>query len=67
MADSLEELKRKSVLSHRILTMTGSMGDITGHVFVRVPGSDEFLARCRNAEDWSPAYALAHRAASHGL
>ncbi len=58
MADSLEELKRKSVLSHRILTMTGSMGDITGHVFVRVPGSDEFLARCRNAEDWSPAYAL---------
>lgn len=58
MADSLEEIKRKSVLSHKILTMTGSMGDTTGHVMVRIPGTDEFLYRCRNnKEDVSPAYA----------
>src|SRR5205814_2817227 len=42
--------------SHRILTMTVSMGDMTCHVFVRVPGSDTFLARCRNGVDVSPAY-----------
>ena len=57
MADSLEEIKRKTVLSHKILTMTGSMGDMTGHVMVRLPGRDEFLYRCRNnKEDVSPAY-----------
>ena len=56
MADGLDDLKRKSVLAHRILTMTGSMGDTTGHVFVRVPGSNEMLARCRNEVDVSPAY-----------
>ena len=56
MADSIDDLKRKSVLAHRILTMTGSMGDITGHVFVREPGTNNFFARCRNATDWSPAY-----------
>ena len=56
MADDLRTLKEKCVLSHRILTMTGSMGDMTGHVFVRVPGTDTFLARCRNGIDVSPAY-----------
>jgi ribulose-5-phosphate 4-epimerase/fuculose-1-phosphate aldolase len=54
--DPLSELKRKSVLTHRILMMTGSMGDITGHVFVRVPGTNEFLVRCRNDSDWSPGF-----------
>lgn len=54
--DQLNELKRKCVLAHRILTMTGSMGDMTGHVFVRVPGTDTFLTRCRNGDDVSPAY-----------
>ena len=56
MADSLDELKEKAVLSHRILTMLGSMGDTTGHVFVRVPGADEFLSRCRDNVDVSPGY-----------
>jgi ribulose-5-phosphate 4-epimerase/fuculose-1-phosphate aldolase len=56
MAESIEELKEKSVLSHRILTMLGSMGDITGHVMVRVPGEDAFLARCRDNHDVSPGY-----------
>jgi ribulose-5-phosphate 4-epimerase/fuculose-1-phosphate aldolase len=54
--DQLSELKRMSVLTHRILMMTGSMGDITGHVFVRIPGTNEFLVRCRNDEDWSPGF-----------
>ncbi len=56
MADALQELKEKQVLSHRILTMLESMGDITGHVFIRVPGADEFMARCRNDYDVSPGY-----------
>ncbi|MEK7217198.1 MAG: class II aldolase/adducin family protein [Chloroflexota bacterium] len=57
MAESLVELKTKCALAHRILTMTGSMGDITGHVMVRIPGTNEFLYRCRNdRDDVSPAY-----------
>lgn len=56
MDDQFAELKRTSVLAHRILTMTGSMGDTTGHVFVRIPGTDEMLVRCRNDRDVSPAY-----------
>ena len=56
MADTLEELKRKGVLSHRILSMTGNMGAGTGHVFVRTPEGNEFLARSRHAGDTSPAF-----------
>jgi ribulose-5-phosphate 4-epimerase/fuculose-1-phosphate aldolase len=56
MASGLDELKEKIVLAHRMLAMTGSMVDVTGHVFVRVPESNDFLARCRNSEDWSPAF-----------
>lgn len=56
MAESIEELKEKAVLAHRILVMNRSMGDTTGHVFVRIPGTDEFLARCRNLRDQSPAF-----------
>jgi len=56
MAEAIEELKHKASMSHRMLAMTGSMNDTTGHVFVRVPGSDELLARCRSPRDWSPRY-----------
>ena len=56
MADDLGGLRRKTVLAHRILTMTGSMGDMTGHVFTRIPGTNEFLVRARNERDMSPAY-----------
>src|SRR5581483_9605121 len=56
MVDGIDALKRKAVLAHRVLTMTGSMGDITGHVFVRVPGSNELLARCRSDEDFGPGF-----------
>jgi ribulose-5-phosphate 4-epimerase/fuculose-1-phosphate aldolase len=59
MAGPLDELKQKSVQSHRILTMTGSMGDTTGHVMVRVPGSNQVLVRCRGEDDWSPVFARA--------
>jgi ribulose-5-phosphate 4-epimerase/fuculose-1-phosphate aldolase len=54
--ESLEELRKKAVQAHHILTMTGSMGDTTGHVFVRVPGKNELIARCRNNDDWSPGF-----------
>ena len=56
MADSLEVLKRKTVEGHHILAMTGNMGPLTGHVFVRAPGGDQFLARCRHEGDWSPTW-----------
>jgi ribulose-5-phosphate 4-epimerase/fuculose-1-phosphate aldolase len=57
MADSLEELKRKAALAHRILTMTGSMHDSTGHVMPRVGDTGEFLYRCRDGkEDNSPGF-----------
>ena len=65
MAESLDELKQKAALAHRVLAMTGSMNDTTGHVFVRTPGTNEMLARCRNPKDWSPRYveaAAMHRA-----
>jgi len=65
LAESLEELRHKAAQAHQILAMTGSMNDTTGHVFVRVPGSDELLARCRNPHDCSPRYvepAAMHRA-----
>ena len=42
MAESIEELKQKSVLAHRILVMNRSMGDTTGHVFVRVQERTNF-------------------------
>jgi ribulose-5-phosphate 4-epimerase/fuculose-1-phosphate aldolase len=54
--ESLDQLKTKAAQSHHILTMTGSMGDTTGHVFVRVPGKNELIARCRNDDDWSPGF-----------
>ena len=55
-SELVKELREKSVISHQLLVMTGSMGDMTGHVFVRIPETDEFLARCRNGTDVSPAY-----------
>jgi ribulose-5-phosphate 4-epimerase/fuculose-1-phosphate aldolase len=57
VAESLDELKEKGALAHRLLTMTGSMGDNTGHVMVRVPGTNNILVRCRSEEDWSPGLA----------
>jgi ribulose-5-phosphate 4-epimerase/fuculose-1-phosphate aldolase len=55
MAESLDELKMKSALAHRILAMTGSSAETSGHVFIRL-GENEMLVRCRNPHDWSPSY-----------
>lgn len=49
------QLKHTLMLSHRILSKTGSMGDITGHVMGRVPGANEMTVRCRNMHDVGPA------------
>ena len=56
MADSIGDLTRKTVLAHHILALTGNMGTTTGHVFVRVPGTDTFLARGRRDGDYSPTW-----------
>jgi len=57
MPPSLDDIKETLAQSHRILTMTGSMGDTTGHVMVRVPGANQVLVRCRSETDWSPGFA----------
>ena len=57
MVQSLDDLRETLAQSHRILTMTNSMGDTTGHVMVRVPGTDRILLRCRSETDWSPGFA----------
>jgi ribulose-5-phosphate 4-epimerase/fuculose-1-phosphate aldolase len=51
----VSEMKQSLVMSHRILSKTGSMGDVTGHVMVRGPGEDEMLVRCRSRSDMGPA------------
>ena len=57
MPESLQDLREKGALAHRVLTMTGSMGDMTGHVMTRVPDTNNILVRCRSEEDWSPGLA----------
>jgi ribulose-5-phosphate 4-epimerase/fuculose-1-phosphate aldolase len=57
LVQGMDELREKAALAHRILTATGSMGDNTGHVMVRVPGTNNILVRCRGEEDWSPGLA----------
>lgn len=59
MAESIDDLRQKAATAHRILAMTGSMNDSTGHVFVRIPGSEEMLARGRDAKETSPRYCSA--------
>ena len=59
MAESTDELRQKAAVAHRILALTGSMNDSTGHVFVRVPGTNTMLARGRDAKETSPRYTSA--------
>lgn len=56
MPDTIDELKRKSVLAHRILARSGCSAENSGHVFIRIPGTQEMLVRCRNDSDWSPTF-----------
>ena len=56
MHESIDDLRQKAATAHRILALTGSMNDSTGHVFVRIPGTNEMLARGRHAGDISPRY-----------
>ena len=55
MRNPVENAKEKLVLAHRILSLTGSMGDITGHVMSRVDDG-VMLVRCRNRENVSPVF-----------
>lgn len=51
MADSLDELRHKVALSCRILSITGLMKDVLGHVSARIPGTNEMVIRCRGHEE----------------
>lgn len=52
MADTLEELRTKVVLSCRILAMMGLVKEITGHVSARIPDTNEMLLRCRGDDEY---------------
>jgi ribulose-5-phosphate 4-epimerase/fuculose-1-phosphate aldolase len=52
-------LRRKVVLSCRILEHFGLVRDITGHVSARVPGSDEMLLRCRGEDEYGLRFTTA--------
>jgi len=49
MADELSDLREKVALSCRILAMTGLVKETTGHVSLRIPGTNEMLIRGRGA------------------
>ncbi|MGD9985547.1 class II aldolase/adducin family protein [Pseudonocardia sp.] len=50
-AGDVDELRVLLALSCRILALTGCVREITGHVSARIPGTDEFLVRCRPPQD----------------
>ena len=52
MQEPLEELRSKVALSCRILAMMGLVKEITGHVSVRIPGSDQMFIRCRGVDEY---------------
>ncbi len=56
MDDALHALRTKVALACRILAANGVMGDITGHVSARIPGTDEMLIRCRGDAEEGIAY-----------
>ena len=47
----VEDLKQQIVDSCVILARTGNVREITGHVSVRIPDSDDILVRCRRRDD----------------
>src|SRR5207344_2628750 len=52
MNDSIEKLKDHVARSCRILGMTGLVKEITGHVSVRIPNSEDMLIRCRGDNEF---------------
>lgn len=46
-----DELRRTLALACRVLAAHNCVREITGHVSCRVPGTDEIMVRCRNADD----------------
>ena len=51
MAGDLDDLRRKVAVSCRILAMEGLVRDSTGHVSVRIPGTEEMFIRCRGGNE----------------
>ncbi len=51
MDESLQTLRRKIALGTRILASQGCLGDILGHLSVRVPGTDQMFIRCLGDEE----------------
>ncbi len=51
MDEALNNLRRKIALGTRILASQGCLGDILGHLSVRIPGTDQMFIRCLGDEE----------------
>jgi ribulose-5-phosphate 4-epimerase/fuculose-1-phosphate aldolase len=57
--EDLDDLRNKVALSCRILAMMGLVKELTGHVSVRLPDSEEMLIRCRGEDECGLPYTSA--------
>jgi ribulose-5-phosphate 4-epimerase/fuculose-1-phosphate aldolase len=55
----LDELRAMAAAACRILAMQGLVREITGHVSVRVPGTDQMLIRCRGDDEYGLPFTTA--------
>jgi ribulose-5-phosphate 4-epimerase/fuculose-1-phosphate aldolase len=51
MAVDIEELRERVALACRILSYRRIMREVTGHISLRIPGTNEMLLRCRGRKD----------------
>lgn len=56
MADTVEELREKVVLSQQILGMFGIYQETVGHTSARIPDSNEMWLRCRGGNERGMQY-----------
>ena len=65
MDESLQTLRRKVALGTRILANQGCLGDILGHLSVRIPDSDEMFLRCLGGDETAPEKGLLYTDVHH--
>jgi ribulose-5-phosphate 4-epimerase/fuculose-1-phosphate aldolase len=51
MVSEVDRLRQEIVDSCRVLADTGCVREITGHVSVKIPGTEEMFVRCRRPDD----------------
>ncbi len=61
----LQALRRKVALGTRILASQGCLGDLLGHLSVRIPDSDEMFLRCLGGDETAPEKGLLYTDERH--